>query len=260
MGDNGDSLDHRDVVGRFVLSEVIECDHENYQLLIHYEGWSSRYDTWCNYVQESHRFARANSISRLQPQRLTDLTVGDKVDLCRNPWDDLDGGLGKWRPAKIKRFDAESSQVEVMYVKEVRADGIRGYRRWVSLDSVDEIDYFGTHLYESESHCDELMRFQEDGELKKVIGLPLTVWIGADDTLQDIIDENMNGSADFVKSIYREKKSEDKFVKIAKYKRDVYKLFGEILEDGLDEILLIKIQTNRVKNGYIPTFPDFVHE
>merc|ERR1712154_298491 len=107
-----DTLDHRDVVGRFVLSEIIDTDHETEQVLIHYEGWSSRYDTWCNYVEEPHRFAKANSISRLQAQRLNDLKVGDKVDLCRHPWDDIDGGLDKWRPAKIKRFDSDSSQVE----------------------------------------------------------------------------------------------------------------------------------------------------
>merc|ERR1712176_182627 len=103
-------------------------------------------------------------------QRLNDLRIGQKVDLCR------DGGT--WKTAKIKRFDSDSSQVEVMYVKEVRSDGIRGYRRWVHLDDVNEIDYYGMRLFESQYHSDELMVHSEDAvDAERCIGLPLTVWI-----------------------------------------------------------------------------------
>ena len=253
-----DELDHRDIVGRFVLSEIIETHHEMNRVLIHYEGWSSRYDVWCDYVAEPHRFARANSISRLRTQRLNDLQVGDRVDLCRNPMD----GNGRWRAAKIKRFDADSSQVEVMYVKEVRSDGIRGYRRWVHLDNVNEIDYYGMRLFASEYHADELRLHQEErnDDVQKCVGMPLTVWIKPGETLESVIEKYMNGSQKYIHSVYRVNKAENKLIRIAKYKRRRYEPFKEIVGNESDDFIVIKIRTNRIKQGYIPIYPKFVHD
>lgn len=59
----GDHIDHRDDVGRFLLATIV--NKEEYKVKIHYEGWNSKWDTWCNYKSETHRFAAPRSISRL---------------------------------------------------------------------------------------------------------------------------------------------------------------------------------------------------
>ena len=58
----GDHIDHRDDVGRFLLATIV--DKDEYKVKIHYEGWNSKWDTWCNYKSETHRFAAPRSISR----------------------------------------------------------------------------------------------------------------------------------------------------------------------------------------------------
>eukprot|EP01084_Bolivina_argentea_P270707 460377_1 len=41
----GDHIDHRDDVGRFLLATIV--DKDEYKVKIHYEGWNSKWDTWC---------------------------------------------------------------------------------------------------------------------------------------------------------------------------------------------------------------------
>ena len=58
----GDHIDHRDDVGRFLLATIV--DKDQYKIKIHYEGWNSKWDTWCDFKNETHRFAAPRSISR----------------------------------------------------------------------------------------------------------------------------------------------------------------------------------------------------
>ena len=58
----GDHVDHRDDVGRFLLATIV--DKDTFRVKIHYEGWNSKWDTWCDYKAETHRFAAPRSVSR----------------------------------------------------------------------------------------------------------------------------------------------------------------------------------------------------
>ena len=102
-----DKIDHRDQVGRFVYATVSQKNGTN--LKIHYDEWSSKWDTWCDYEKEIHRFAKAGTISRRVAHRFKHLKKGYYIDI--NPTKRHPG----WRYGQIKRFDKKSGQVHVKY-------------------------------------------------------------------------------------------------------------------------------------------------
>ncbi len=47
----GQFVDHRDNVGRFVLSKITDKKGDN--LKIHYWGWGHKWDCWCSYIEKT---------------------------------------------------------------------------------------------------------------------------------------------------------------------------------------------------------------
>jgi hypothetical protein len=70
----GDTLDHRDDVGRFAMGTVVRKILR--RVRIHYENWGSEWDVWSDYEKELHRFAKYQSISQRPPHRFQSLVVG----------------------------------------------------------------------------------------------------------------------------------------------------------------------------------------
>jgi len=126
-----DKIDHRDQVGRFVYATVAEKRGGN--LKIHYDGWSRKWDTWSDFEQEIHRFAKAGSISKRPAHRFNDLKKGDWVDL--NPTQRHPG----WKTGEIRRLDQKSGQVQVVYNAQEK-----NFLYWAHLDNVDEIAEFAS--------------------------------------------------------------------------------------------------------------------
>eukprot|EP01083_Nonionella_stella_P094299 264511_1 len=129
-----DKIDHRDTVGRFVQATVAE--KQGTKLKIHYDGWSRKYDTWCDCNKDLERFHYCGSISERPAHRLTWLQKGDLIDINprqRHP----DFG---WITGEIRRLhkDNKSGQVQVVY------EGNNGkyYLYWCHLDDVAEVAFF----------------------------------------------------------------------------------------------------------------------
>ena len=95
---------------------------------IHYNGWSRKWDTWSDFVAETHRFAKHGSISKRPAHRFKDIGKGDCVEI--NPVRRYPG----WKNGKIKRLDQNSGQVQVVYEYEDR-----NYYCWTHLDNEQEI-------------------------------------------------------------------------------------------------------------------------
>ena len=57
----GDKIDHRDKIGMFAVATILDKKDSN--LLIHYEGYSDKYDVWSDYNKELYRFAKQSQIS-----------------------------------------------------------------------------------------------------------------------------------------------------------------------------------------------------
>merc|ERR1712129_470693 len=76
----GDKVDHRDDAGRFIKSTVLgrRCGTE---LRLHYDGWSSKWDSWCDYQIDLHKFALSRSISRCPRVRGKHIEEGMFVDI-----------------------------------------------------------------------------------------------------------------------------------------------------------------------------------
>ncbi len=85
---------------------------------IHYEGWNSKWDTWCDYKSETHRFAAPRSISRKPNTRFRDLKILDYVDI--NPIQRHRG----WRVGQIRRMDKYSGQAQMCIRKMDRSSYI----------------------------------------------------------------------------------------------------------------------------------------
>jgi len=131
----GDHIDHRDDVGRFLLATIV--DKDQYKVKIHYEGWNSKWDTWCDYKNETHRFAAPRSISRKPNTRFRDLKIRDYVDI--NPIQRHRG----WRVGQIRRMDKYSGQAQIVY----KEDG-QEFLYWAHLNNPEEIAPFMTRAAE----------------------------------------------------------------------------------------------------------------
>ena len=102
-----DKIDHRDNIGKWILSTIIDINGTN--LKIHYDGWSSKWDIWCDYTQNLHRFAIAHSISSrpVHTKSFIDIEEGHHIDI--NPTLTRPG----WKYGEITRLDPFSGQIQV---------------------------------------------------------------------------------------------------------------------------------------------------
>merc|ERR1712228_82748 len=126
-----DKIDHRDQVGRFVLCTIM--DKQGTNLKIHYDGWSDKWDTWCDFSKELNLFATAGSISKRPAHRFTNLKIMDIIDI--NPLTRHPG----WTVAEIRQMDDKSGQVQVAY--RCAKDN---YLYWAHLDNKEEVAEFPT--------------------------------------------------------------------------------------------------------------------
>jgi len=145
----GDHVDHRDDVGRFLLATIV--DREAYRVKIHYEGWNSKWDTWCDFKAETHRFARPRSVSRRPNTRFRDLKIRDYVDI--NP---VQRHLG-WRVGQIRRMDKYSGQAQIVYKEEGQE-----FLYWAHLNNPREIAPFMTRAAETIALQQKIAEFNHD--------------------------------------------------------------------------------------------------
>eukprot|EP01084_Bolivina_argentea_P060615 110729_1 len=125
-----DKVDHRDRVGRYVLGTIVEKSGTN--IKIHYNGWSRKWDEWCNYSNnhELNRLAKPTTISKRPAHRFKPIRKGDYIDI--NPTMRHPG----WTGGKIRRLDKHSGQVQIVYEVDKR------YLYWAHLDDEKEIAAF----------------------------------------------------------------------------------------------------------------------
>eukprot|EP01084_Bolivina_argentea_P035753 66245_1 len=143
----GDPIDHRDNGGFFAIATVFE-KHES-KLKIHYDGYSKKYDKWCDVANVDFalpRFAPAGSISQRSSHQdhFRSLKVGDHVDF--NPY--TRPGQAGWKVGKIIQLGKKRDQVMVEYT-------FRNVRNtyWTHLDNEKEIAQYKTK--QSHSHSTE---------------------------------------------------------------------------------------------------------
>merc|ERR1719361_2207580 len=145
----GDHIDHRDDVGRFLLATIV--DKDTFRVNIHYEGWNSKWDTWCDYKAETHRFAAPRSISRKPNTRFRDLKIRDYVDI--NPVQRHQ----VWRGGQIRRMDKYSGQSQIVY----KEDG-QEFLYWAHLNNPEEIAPFMTRAAETIALQQKIAEFEEE--------------------------------------------------------------------------------------------------
>ncbi len=132
----GDNIDCRDEVGRFLLAVIV--DKNQYKLKIHFEGWNSKWNIWCNYKNQPYRFAAARSISRKPNTRYRHLKIKDYVDI--NPIHKHEG----WRVGQIRRMDKYSGQAQIVYKENGKEE-----LYWTHLNNPKEIAPFWTRAAEA---------------------------------------------------------------------------------------------------------------
>eukprot|EP01083_Nonionella_stella_P315613 1140538_1 len=137
-----DCFDHRDAVGRMVHAQVV--DKQGTLLKVHYMGWSRKWDCWCDYSQNIHRFANEKSISTRKRHRLYGLAKYDYVEL--NPMRRHPG----WKLAEIRRMDKQSGQIQCVYQMNET-----NYLYWSHFDDIHEVRPFT-------NNCDDANTARED--------------------------------------------------------------------------------------------------
>ena len=128
-------MDHRDDTGKFLKSTVISRNGD--QLKIHYDSWSSKWDSWCSGTASLHRLARCRSISRCP--RIRGKHIDEKMLVDIRP-SFRHGSACKWRKGRVQRLDDYSGQIEVVYKSQQKK-----YLLWVHLDNKEEVDRKGKH-------------------------------------------------------------------------------------------------------------------
>ena len=58
----GDKIDHKSRYDRYIAAQIV--NKSGTTLKIHYDGGTTKYDEFCDYKQEPHRFAKYKSISK----------------------------------------------------------------------------------------------------------------------------------------------------------------------------------------------------
>lgn len=120
-------------------------------LKIHYDGWSRKWDCYCDYNKELHRFAQPKSVSGRHSHRFKHLKKGDFVDI--NPTQRHPG----WIVGEIRRKDVKSGQVQVVYESQNK-----NYLYWAHLDNKNEIAEFTTR-----SGTDQKLQKQVESSIKQ---------------------------------------------------------------------------------------------
>ena len=100
---------------------------------IHYDGWSDKWDEYCDYAKELNRFAKAGSVSTRPAHRFTELRKGDYVDVNPIRFDPHYG----WCQGQIESFCKNSGQVCILYYYQ----GKQSYY-WTHLDNTKEVAEF----------------------------------------------------------------------------------------------------------------------
>jgi len=149
----GDTIDHRDDVGKSLKSRIMGFNRENDKFIIHYEGWAEKWDTESDPVKELWRFSDYKTLSQRPVYRkdLADLRNGDMIDIYprKHPG---------WKIGTIRRLDISkkngkriSGQVQVRYkVEDLTVRSIdqmsksKEYLFWVHLDNPGEVAPFPT--------------------------------------------------------------------------------------------------------------------
>ena len=126
-------------------------DKDQYKVKIHYEGWNSKWDTWCDYKYETQRFAECRSISREPNTRFKDPKIRDYLDI--NPIQRHRG----WRVGQIRRRDKYSGQVQVVYKEEGQE-----FLYWAHLNNPEEIAPFMTLAAETIALQQKIAEFEEE--------------------------------------------------------------------------------------------------
>ena len=103
----GDNIDHRDATGRFLLAKILNITKNC--IYIHYQGWSTKWDTWINYKNETNTIAYPRSISRKPNTRFSKAQFGDLIEI----YPPKENG---WKKGIITNLDKHSGQVEVQYI------------------------------------------------------------------------------------------------------------------------------------------------
>jgi len=149
----GDSIDHRDDVGKSLNSRITGINQINHAFVIHYEGWGEKWDTESDPILELWRFSEYNTLSKRHVYRkdLAHLKNGDMIDIYprKHPG---------WRSGTIRRLDISkktgkriSGQVQVQYkAEDLKArwrnqkPKFKDYLYWVHLDNPEEVAPFPT--------------------------------------------------------------------------------------------------------------------
>merc|ERR1712190_304081 len=103
--DVGDSIDFRDLKGRFNFACVTVKNGSN--IKIQYYNKANKFVDFLDCAVDYARLAKAGSISKRQAHRFSSLKEGDYVDINPLLWHP------GWRGGTIRRLDANSGQVLV---------------------------------------------------------------------------------------------------------------------------------------------------
>jgi len=149
----GDSIDHRDEVGKSLKSRIKGFNQENKKFIIHYEGWADKWDTESSPVNELWRFSEYKTLSERQVYRkdLEHLGNGDMIDINPRKHRGWTGGTIRRRDISKKTGKRISGQVQVRYKAEDTTSRsqnqkpkFKDYLYWVHLDNPDEVAPFPT--------------------------------------------------------------------------------------------------------------------
>eukprot|EP01084_Bolivina_argentea_P047706 87928_1 len=127
-----DMIDFRKDDGKFILVKISQ--KQNSFLLLESIGINNKYNKWCNYKIELHRFAKPYSISTRQAHTLKHLQTNDFIDVS-SPFQIPIYQYSEWKYAQIIQFDDNSDQIKVrLFYNE--------HTFWTHLDNKSEVALF----------------------------------------------------------------------------------------------------------------------
>lgn len=129
-------VDHRHKNGKYLAATIIRKNGT--KLLVNYDKYGpyqTKYDEWSDYKYEIHRFAKYHSISLRPCHRMSDVVVGNSVDI--NPRRTRKRGHKGWRVGEVVQRDYKSGQILVEYSFKSKE-----YQWWTHLDNANEVSPF----------------------------------------------------------------------------------------------------------------------
>ena len=111
-----------------MYATIVEKHDSIANFKLHYDGWSRKWDCYCDYQKERCKFAKAGTISKRPAHRFKDMKIGDFIDVnpsMRHP---------EWCLGEIRRLDPKSGQVQVVYEHENTY-----FLYWLHLDDTKEV-------------------------------------------------------------------------------------------------------------------------